>query len=258
MEHFVNTMKNLLYGDKKINGQVFSRYESRGKFEYDLFLFPENPIEGLGIVGRAIGDLSRELKGWGEPQYRHYVLEAKDVGDFSVVSGSEVNKMYGAQKGMFKDRAVILDLGSGAGKAKHEYQWWHPKNMVIGLDPYNGSENPGYPGEQNFIAGMMEKLPFKNDTFDGILACETFPRHVNEQDELELIIREITRVCKEGAIFRGTHIYGSTLSVKGEDGFMHSTEVNKMEVVIPAFVNNGWEITHTNTQITARLVKKTT
>jgi len=109
----------------------------------------------------------------------------------------------------------ILDLGSGT---EQEFakgiKTINPKARVVSLDPrqglaeeidlesyfpeekdarLRGRRNP----EENTVAGLAQELPFKDGSFDAVLALHSVPQYLKEP-EINLALGEIVRVLKAG------------------------------------------------------------
>lgn len=105
----------------------------------------------------------------------------------------QTETVYGTEKGKLREqfyaellpkrKGLMLDLGCGNGYIKP-----HIENYVgcdisrIALGKFNGRR----------ICGNAEQLPFRNDTFDHILLCETL-EHIKERNTA---LRECYRVLK--------------------------------------------------------------
>nr|OGC91242.1 MAG: hypothetical protein A2V48_02265 [Candidatus Amesbacteria bacterium RBG_19FT_COMBO_48_16] len=239
-----------------INGHVYSPYESRSKFQYDFSLFPENPIEVLGAFGYSYMSLGMVSLGLTYPtEFTHY-KPGSVYGDLpSTISASEIRQELGAQKGMFFPGSRVLDLGNGAGRAKHQYQRLHRRSTVIGIDLHNSEQYPAYPHEPNFVGAGWSKLPFADNSFTGILACETFPRHVGTFNGLVSTVNEITRISKPGAIYRATTSFNDQITTD-TDADNNETQVHTRIAVIQELVSRGWEVFATHRLIISRLLNK--
>lgn len=88
--------------------------------------------------------------------------------------------------------------------------------------------NRGWTSKGIYIAGDWQHLPFADDTFTGLLSYESFPRHLTTG--VVETIAEITRVAKQGALWRATvdenffeneELFRKTMLEKGWEIFYH-------------------------------------
>lgn len=98
------------------------------------------------------------------------------------------------------DGKDILDLGSSA-TARFEHEVGERAN-VISLSPDYAAEEhrERLPAETKAVAGIGQQLPFKNESFDQILAYH-LTEHITAQ-ELEEVLIEAARVLREGGQMR--------------------------------------------------------
>lgn len=227
-----------------INGREYPFFESRGERQYNSLLFPDNPINirGLGLVGCTYVQFIKSMLGR-EDKFRLYKLDANDINDFTQVEAVDIRKTVPHQDKLFKPGSTILDLGSGAGRAVKEYKRRYRRTYFIGIDPQNGSDYPAYSSQGDFVGGVGRAIPFADNVFDGVLACESFPRWVSSVQSVNKTISELTRVCKPGAQFRATDRRLAYEQIpSGEDWNQESYVINKMDAVVTGFVNQGWEV----------------
>lgn len=177
----------------------------RGAIDYNVFLFPED-VTGKRLLNPAMNYVVKRLNpNRVKNNFTLYCLDERDSNHLSTFSRNEVYKRYGGQKEFFKKGATVLDLGSGGGKATTEYSLRLKGVKIIGVDTEYKDMNPMYPSTGLFVGGDWEKLPFKDNTFTGILGCESYPAGMGSVPEnIVRTFREITRVSKEGAVWRAT------------------------------------------------------
>ena len=113
---------------------------------------------------------------------------------------------------------LILDLGSGGASFAEEISK-HPElsSRVISLDPnYNldtlSDENRDIMQEAvegikkdklSAVAGLSERLPFKDSIFDLIISNHAIPWHIAyEPEKIKSSLQEIIRVLKQGGEVR--------------------------------------------------------
>ncbi len=92
----------------------------------------------------------------------------------------------------------ILDLGCGPGRdAKHFTEQGYE---VTGIDASEGQIKIAreYCPAANFVKGDMRKLPFPDNSFDGVFSCASI-LHM-EKSQLPLVLNEIKRVLKDNGV----------------------------------------------------------
>jgi SAM-dependent methyltransferase len=142
--------------------------------------------------------------------------------------------IFGGLEGFFSKGAVVLDLGSGMGKAVDEINEKYSDRGVkcFGVDYRFHRERPEN-GRNHLIGGHFRDLPFKDGKFDRILSQESFPAWLPpEQKTIDRYFQEITRVSREGTIWRGTFPYLES----AEEKYIEDIEI------IRGFTKNGWEV----------------
>lgn len=226
----------------------------RGVYEYSAFLFPED-LTGSWLLNPI---MSRVLESTSPQRIKNnfvfYGLDENDPKHLKNVNQKEIYREYGGQRSFFKKGATILDLGSGGGKATAEYSLQRKGVNIIGLDTVYKEKNPIYPSEGMYTGGDWKRLPFKDDTFTGILACESYPRGMGSNpDSITKTFREITRASKEGAVWRATtRVPDSMLRGGAEIG------EEERRTLVNALTYNGWEAYIDKGILIARLEKKFT
>ena len=219
---------------------------SRGFREYSLLLFPEDSPQI--IAGHVLNRLSKKEP---QPPFSHFVVREEQTAQ-EVLSLTEVKAKLGGKKGFFTSGSKILDIGSGAGKAVKELGEHYRKVEIVGLDPLYKTETP-ISKEGLYVAGRWYALPFKKNTFDGILTCESFPRHAPNDissPEYTSTIKEITRVSKPNAIWR------STLFPTFYDAFQPGYTEAKRLGLVNIMLENGWEVYINERVMIAKLANK--
>src|SRR3989344_1484500 len=72
-------------------------------------------------------------------------------------------------------RPLVLDLGCGTGISTRQLS---PCGMVIGLDPdplmLNAAKKHQKVGQEKYVLGAADHLPFNNSTFDAVTAFASF------------------------------------------------------------------------------------
>lgn len=162
--------------------------------------------------------------------------------------------VFGGKEGFFSPGAVILDLGGGMGKPAAEINEAYADKSIkcLSVDYRYHREGPTLQKDKSqteLVAGHFRDLPFGDDTFDRVLAIETFPAWLPRyKEDTERYFMEITRVCRNGAIWRGTFASQIELESKNADE----------DDVIAGFTKNGWElvIDRVKNSFMARLAKQ--
>lgn len=107
-----------------------------------------------------------------------------------------------------KDGQEVLDFGCGTGKITREIEKDFPKCKFSGVDVSNIAINIAkkrFPNHKFFTIEDGYRLPFKNDTFDFIIALDVVEHVYNT----EKTFSELTRVLKHrGKILISTPYYG--------------------------------------------------
>lgn len=141
------------------------------------------------------------------------------------------SKIFGGYDVFFQDKSIILDLGSGYGQVTKEINDKYNSKGIkcYGVDYRYKEEKP--PNGSQLVAGHFSTLPFRNDSFDRILSVESFPAHLpKDKASVDKYIREITRVSKEGTIWRGS----------GTRNIPRNTQ--KIPELYDTICRNGWEL----------------
>lgn len=93
----------------------------------------------------------------------------------------------------------ILDVGCGEGQISRRLAGDRAGRSVIGVDPtqrhIDVARSRG--GGVDYRVGVVDDLPFEDETFDAVVACLVF-EHV---DNLDGAIREVSRVLADGGTF---------------------------------------------------------
>lgn len=157
-------------------------------------------------------------------------------------------KVFGGFENFFADGSMVLDLGSGKGKATREInEQFQDRNLkCVGVDYRYSQEQPQ--DSKNLVAGDFKNLPFKNNSFDRVLSVESFPCWLpNEEKTIDKYIAEITRVSRTGTIWRGT--------LPTYAGYWDTIKF-PINTIIRKFVESGWEVVISDTSFSAKLVSK--
>lgn len=215
-----------------------SPFESRGSNEYIVGLFPDD------IIGKGVG-LRTRLFNWlvnknNLSQYKTFNFYSAESDYVPVPSSNiDIGRRFGGQSDFFKKGSKILDLGCGYGAAVRDFS---QKGVdITGLDPKYLNKNPLDKSHGDYVAGRAENLPFKDDTFTGILAFESFPTHVHNFEKSEVIMSELTRVSKEKAVWRATmpkHFF----YIDSEKNRIANTQ--KFEMIGLLLSRFGWDYYH--------------
>jgi len=141
------------------------------------------------------------------------------------------------------DGKSLLDLGAGSGRAINEMAALNPKTQYCGIDIRYAKEAPPAleQANANLVGATWFNIPFKDGAFDRVISAYSFPYHLGRTQSSELTdkqlaekaIREITRVSKEGTLWRGV-IWGKTRKI---DSW-------RAESIFPEIMTKyGWEMT---------------
>ena len=124
------------------------------------------------------------------------------LGDFSFKWPVLKKNIY------FKGRERILDFGCGTGRIMQKMRKMFPKNRFMGVDVSETAikiAKKKHPWADFYSVQDGEKLPFKKNNFDFILAADVIEHVYNTKDTL----LELNRVLKNGGkIFITTPYYG--------------------------------------------------
>lgn len=159
--------------------------------------------------------------------------------------------VFGGKSEFFKKDSVVLDIGSGGGTAVREMSKNFAGVKVVGLDMQYVRSGVYSPTKRTssatYVAGDWGEMPFADGAFDRLLSYESFPRYAFSRTDFSVeavrnTFREITRVAKEGAIWRGT---------------LGTRAVHDEFSAIDMMIENGWEIhVFPGKTFIARLVRK--
>ena len=171
-------------------------------------------------------------------EYKRYYDKSgeRDIQTYThVLFPDHTNPAYGVGFSDIIDTlgTFILDLGTGAGNLARDQRILGWRSTTVGIDLFGkgshgdnsifGDSSQGIPSSPDGVIANWLTLPFPNESFDHILAYESFPRYYNlgdtydvERYEDELVrglsdreyqkrsFTEITRVARRGCIWRGT------------------------------------------------------
>ena len=173
---------------------------TREQIEYSALLFPDD-FTGNRILNWLVSRMAEV--GHGEK------FSFGDGAQVSSISMSDLHTRMGGKKEFFRPGNRILDIGSGAGLALYQMSKKYEKQNidVVGLDYAYAEGRPVSVEFGTYVAGIWSQLPFADNSFDGILCCESFPRHALADlasEHNRKIVGEVTRVAKPGAIWRAT------------------------------------------------------
>lgn len=141
--------------------------------------------------------------------------------------------IFGGYDNFFTDNSQVLDLGSGHGQVVQEINQKYSTNGIkcVGVDYRYMHDKPE--NTSNLVAGDFKNLPFADQSFDRLLSIESFPAWMpKDRDLIGTYFDEITRVSKQGTIWRGTlPTYDDY-----ETPFMSNEQLAK------EFTKRGWEL----------------
>ncbi len=141
----------------------------------------------------------------------------------------------------FSSEDPIMDVGCGMG-ATVNYLYKKYGIKAIGIDPSDklidmGKKNYEY---TNFIQGKGEKIPFQNESFQGIFAECT----LSIMDNLDSVIKEVFRTLKNRGYFIITDVYAknpefthklSTISINSCMRGLHDLDLLSKQLVKQGF-----------------------
>lgn len=161
----------------------------------------------------------------------------------------EMGFLCGGRREFFSEGAQILDIGSGGGKALLMMNELYGSRgvKVIGLDDAYKDRIPNGLNAETAIAGNWREMPFEDNGFDRFLSCESNLKWLGKstggifftENDIQTI-DEVTRVAREGAIWRAT--------------FSGNLAENKL--FIQTMVNNDWKVFFYVRTMIAQLVHK--
>ncbi len=106
----------------------------------------------------------------------------------------------------------ILDIGTGSGGLAIQLAKKYPKSEIIGIDHWgkgwnyskkmceNNAEIEGVIDYVNFQRASASKIPFNDDSFDGIVSNFVY-HEVRDVKDKKIAIKESIRVLKKGGFF---------------------------------------------------------
>lgn len=187
---------------------------------------------------RSVANFMHSLKHY-EPKGKDFVKDSNVQYDWDW---PEPN-IFGGYGGFFSNGASILDLGSGHGQVVQEInQKYGDKDVkCFGVDHRYSHDVPQI--TTSLVTGDFRGLPFADNSFDRMLAVESFPAWLpKNRDLIQRYFQEI-----KGAIWRGT------LPTYDE----YNTPTISDYELTKYFCDNGWELVVNNgIAFIARLVDK--
>lgn len=206
-------------------------YKERGLNSYKTMLFKHS----LSWIDPKVNPMADSAKRFYEIS-RFTPIDGKGVKNQNIQYewGVPKGNLFGGLDGFFSPNARILDLGSGHGKAVQEINAEYADKGIkcVGVDWRYHREQPDV--TDNLVGAHFKALPFAKDEFDRIVSVESFPAWVpDDRNLVKQYFQEITRVSKEGTIWRGT------LPTVDE-----ATDIQpiSMKDLVSEFCANGWEI----------------
>ena len=127
------------------------------------------------------------MSNWQKTQDRQLADHQKGADVFSRPNTLGVEKL-GTILTKYLSGKTCLDAGCGI-LPTPGYMQLSPKVIYTGIDPYKGGER-----DFTFVQAHSEDMPFKNDTFDGVLFAYTID-HVIDPNKA---VGEAHRVLKKG------------------------------------------------------------
>lgn len=123
-------------------------------------------------------------------------------GEISYIASPENNLGVGPRKdyidfGLFcKYKGMILDVGVGPQKYPTQYQYDKNKQNfnIIGIDPLKGEQ----PREFEFVQGLGEYLPFKDQSFDQVVYATSLDHFIDPTEtllEAKRVLKENGNIC---------------------------------------------------------------
>jgi hypothetical protein len=232
--------------ETQINGKKFASYRSRGAMAYKVALFPEAPT-GIALADFAFRLLrSKELEKVHGP---FMYLKNGEQNTPRAVSGREIANKLGGQNSFFTAGHRVLDIGAGAGVAVAELKTLHPEVDFVALEKgYHKNIEPAYPELGQYVGADWNKMPFADNSFSRILSVESFPKHAEWIWDYKSTFSDITRISKEGTIWRGTHL--------GPDFNQPVLQSDWVGEMAERMTQNGWDLYVSNRIFIAQLVSK--
>lgn len=226
---------------------------NRGLDGYMTMIFPEEGIHWLRVKPKNM--TPKNPMEWSmrhNHTLEHYIPKNKGIRFYKDSSiqyewNWEEGVIFGGSENFFAPGSLILDLGSGTGKAVQDINKRYGSRGVrcFGVDYRYSQKRPHTVA--NLVAGDFANLPFGENEFDRVLAVESFPCWLpDEEVSIDQYFKEITRVSMLGSVWRGTL---PTYSEPEEVIFPTDRIVRK-------FVENGWEVFVHGAAFSAKLAIK--
>lgn len=168
----------------------------------------------------------------------------------------------GFQQTFDTEGAMILDLGAGAGNLSRDQGELGWRSKIIGVDLFGeggrgevtstmkGDIKKNIPPSPRAVLGDWLQLSFPDNTFDYILAYESFPRYLfpngyphKSHENISSIqfqhqsFSEINRVAKKGCIWRGTFPSLAWYPPESKEGQISKKYLNPL---FKDFLDHGW------------------
>lgn len=175
---------------------------------------------------------------------RSHIIYPLQEGKYHI-GGSRL--LYGGIDGFFAPGSHVLDMGSGGGKAVAEFNEEYRSRGVIvrGMDLSYGEWPSEYASpEWRFIWADWRRMPFQKDSFNRLLSYDSFYTYpqsgfkegeATKNEAVSLVLDEITRVAKPGAIWRG---FSSKLYLAEEE----TDGIEQVKQLREYLSQKGWEV----------------
>jgi ubiquinone/menaquinone biosynthesis C-methylase UbiE len=184
----------------------------------------------------------KQITDWYNNNANYYENRSKDRVNFSEI---EEFCSYLPKGGK------VLDAGCGFGRDTKVF--FDKGHKSTGIDLSSGLlkiAKEKYP-EINFVKGNLLRLPFENESFDGIWAHSSLV-HVEKNSQIKKILDEFNRVLKPGSILHVTVKAKGSTEKEGETRFFRYDEPNDWHVFLEMsgffvekiYLENGKNIDH--------------
>jgi hypothetical protein len=163
----------------------------------------------------------------------------------------QAHSLCGGRREFFREGSQILDVGSGGGNALMRMNELYASRgvRVLGIDAAYTDFIPEGLNSKTAVAGNWLDMPFEDNSFDGLLSCESNLKWLGKtgnnvfftEDDIQ-VIDEVTRVAREGAVWRAT--------------FSGLNKLPENKLFIQNMTERGWKVFFFDGTMVARLEKK--